>query len=69
METANPVFTEMATNIVPYYFQKVNILLNINNNNDQTLFFNALTFARPRGHKTFFMLNSTEHEISTAHKI
>ena len=23
---------------------------------------------RPRGHKTFFMLNSTEHEISTAHK-
>ena len=24
--------------------------------------------ARPRGYKTFFMLNSTEHEISTAHK-
>ena len=23
---------------------------------------------RPRGYKTFFMLNSTEHEISTAHK-
>ena len=23
----------------------------------------------PRGYKTFFMLNSTEHEISTAHKI
>ena len=22
----------------------------------------------PRGNKTFFMLNSTEHEISTAHK-
>ena len=22
----------------------------------------------PRGYKTFFMLNSTEHEISTAHK-
>ena len=24
--------------------------------------------ARPRGYKTFFMLNSTEHEISTAQK-
>ena len=23
---------------------------------------------RPRGYKTFFMLNSTEHEISTAYK-
>ena len=23
---------------------------------------------RPRGYKTFFMLNSTEHEISTSHK-
>ena len=23
---------------------------------------------RPRGYKTFFKLNSTEHEISTAHK-
>ena len=23
---------------------------------------------RPRGYKTFFMLNSTKHEISTAHK-
>ena len=23
---------------------------------------------RPRGFKTFFMLNSIEHEISTAHK-
>ena len=67
METANPVFTEMATNIVPY-FQKVNILLNIYNYNDQTLFFNALTFTRPGDHKTFFMLDSTEHEISTAHK-
>ena len=22
----------------------------------------------PRGHKTIYMLNSTEHEISTAHK-
>ena len=25
-------------------------------------------FTRPQGYKTFFMLNSTEHEISTAHK-
>ena len=24
--------------------------------------------ARPRSYKTFFILNSTEHEISTAHK-
>ena len=24
--------------------------------------------SRPRGYNTFFMLNSTEHEISTAHK-
>ena len=24
--------------------------------------------SRPRGYKIFFMLNSTEHEISTAHK-
>ena len=23
---------------------------------------------RPQGYKTFFMLNLTEHEISTAHK-
>ena len=23
---------------------------------------------RPRGYKTFFVLNSTEHEVSTAHK-
>ena len=23
---------------------------------------------RPRGYKRFFMLNSTEHELSTAHK-
>ena len=23
---------------------------------------------RPRGYKTFFILNSTEHKISTAHK-
>ena len=23
---------------------------------------------RPQGYKTFFILNSTEHEISTAHK-
>ena len=23
---------------------------------------------RPQGYKTFFMLNSTEHKISTAHK-
>ena len=23
---------------------------------------------RPQGYKTFFMLNSTEHQISTAHK-
>ena len=68
MKTANPVFTEMATNIVQYVFQKVNIFLNVYNDNDQTLFFNALTFAWPRGHKTFFMLNSTEHEIPTAHK-
>ena len=27
-----------------------------------------LTVNRPPGYKTFFMLNSTEHEISTAHK-
>ena len=25
--------------------------------------------SRPRGYKTFLMLNSTEHEISTTHKI
>ena len=24
--------------------------------------------SRPRGYKTFFMLNSTEHEILNAHK-
>ena len=27
-----------------------------------------LDMTRPQGYKTFFMLNSTEHEISTAHK-
>ena len=27
-----------------------------------------MTVSRPPGNKTFFMLNSTEHEISTAHK-
>ena len=25
-------------------------------------------YTRPRGYKTFFMLNSTEHEISLGHK-
>ena len=25
-------------------------------------------FPRPQGYKAFFILNSTEHEISTAHK-
>ena len=30
-------------------------------------FFSTYVF-RPRGYKTFFMLNSTEHEISTGHK-
>ena len=28
----------------------------------------ALTLSLPRGYKNFFMLNSTEHEISIAHK-
>ena len=28
----------------------------------------SLTLARPRGSKTFFMLNSAEHEIYLAHK-
>ena len=27
-----------------------------------------INLSRPRGYKTFFVLNSTEHEISTAHK-
>ena len=30
-------------------------------------FTNAIT-ERPRGFKTFFMLNSTEHKIATAYK-
>ena len=29
---------------------------------------NLLNGARPRGYKTFFMLNSVEHEILNAHK-
>ena len=36
-----------------------------------TKFFHLLPLSflyGPRGYKTFFMLNSTEHEISTAHK-
>ena len=36
-------------------------LLNIDNTYFERMF-------RPRGYKTFFMLNSTEHEISTANK-
>ena len=28
----------------------------------------ALSSTWPRGYKTFFMLNSTEHEISLGHK-
>ena len=28
----------------------------------------GLAFDLARGYKTFFMLNSTEHEISTGHK-
>ena len=28
----------------------------------------SFTQCRPRGYKAFFMLNSTEHEIATAHK-
>ena len=34
------------------------------NEENQARFF----FARARGYKTFFMLNSAEHKISTAHK-
>ena len=33
-----------------------------------TTFYRVQGKLRPRGYKTFFMLNSTEHEISTAHK-
>ena len=33
-----------------------------------SLFKNQVGLNRPRGYKTFFMLNSTEHGISTAHK-
>ena len=29
---------------------------------------NPFTLTRPRGYKTFFMLNSVEHEIFPAHK-
>ena len=28
----------------------------------------GISLIRPRGYKTFLMLNSTEHKISTAHK-
>ena len=51
--------------------------LRVNNNGtDQTAWMSWLVCAfvlthkkiRPRGYKTFFMLNSTEQEISTAHK-
>ena len=30
--------------------------------------FSSFQFTWPRGYKTFFMLNSTEHEIFPAHK-
>ena len=30
--------------------------------------FDTLGISRPRGYKTFFMLNSTEHETFPAHK-
>ena len=30
--------------------------------------FNSVSTARPRGYKTFFMLNSFEHKIFNAHK-
>ena len=32
------------------------------------LLISEFSYNRPRGYKTFFMLNSTEHEISTAYK-
>ena len=32
------------------------------------MFFVLFSNTWPRGYKTFFVLNSTEHEISTAHK-
>ena len=34
----------------------------------QLFFIQAVRNIRPRGYKTFFMLNSTEHGISTVHK-
>ena len=30
--------------------------------------YTKMNITRPRGYKTFFMLNSTEHGISTAHR-
>ena len=32
------------------------------------MLFDTLGFSRPRGYKTFFVLNSVEHEILNAHK-
>ena len=32
------------------------------------MFVTTLSSAWPQGYKTFFMLHSTEHEISTAHE-
>ena len=35
---------------------------------NQQYLITLVSSCRPRGFKTFFMLNSTQHEISTAHK-
>ena len=34
----------------------------------KTIYFSETIAAWPRGYKTFFMLNSVEHEIFPAHK-
>ena len=57
--TINEIVCETMTNIVPYFENFSECFVD---------FCNLEYFARPRGYKTFFMLNSTAYELSTAHK-
>ena len=59
---------EMVTKYSPIFFKNVDeCFVFLYNNSDQKWFFNTLMFARSLGDlKTFFMLNSTVHKISTA---
>ena len=51
------------------HFYQILLLSSKNHLNATTVFLNLIqSMTRPRGYKTFFVLNSVEHEILNAHK-